>query len=483
VSVRGVAPGRLRRRLAIAFVLIAGVATGALAVGSYLVVRSSRLDDSAQRAVSQSRFNLRFAADQPSVSQLLAAYDTRGDFCTVVVPSSGAAQRSDLTCPGVRQVPDDLRRLVAEGQLARQRVTVAGRHQVVVGGRLQNGTALYFFYDEQQVWDDLATLRNVLALGWLVLTLMAGLVGTVLARRTLAPVSQASQAARSLAEGLLDTRLPVAGDDEFGLWAASFNEMAEALEAKIDALSDAQLRERAFTANVAHELRTPLTALVGEAQLLVAHAAEMPDEARRLAEMLVEDVARLRRLAEDLLEISRIDSGVEATETELVNAGRVVDGVLRGNGWAERVTLDADEVVVSADRRRLERIVANLVGNAVIHGGAAIAVRVAATDDGALIEVSDDGPGIDPAFLPRVFDRFSKADRNRSEGGSGLGLAIARENARLLGGELTAANRPTGGALFRLVLRGAVSEPLRDGEDAVSARPQDGDAHPSPKEE
>jgi len=88
----------------------------------------------------------------------------------------------------------------------------------------------------------------------------------------------------------------------------------------------------------------------------------MPDEARRLAEMLVEDVARLRRLAEDLLEISRIDSGVEATETELVNAGRVVDGVLRGNGWAERVTLEADEVVVSADRRRLERIVANLVG-------------------------------------------------------------------------------------------------------------------------
>jgi signal transduction histidine kinase len=323
----------------------------------------------------------------------------------------------------------------------------------------------------------------VLALGWLVLTLMAGLVGTVLARRTLAPVSQASQAARSLAEGLLDTRLPVAGDDEFGLWAASFNEMAEALEAKIEALSDAQLRERAFTANVAHELRTPLTALVGEAQLLVAHAAEMPDEARRLAEMLVEDVARLRRLAEDLLEISRIDSGVEATETELVNAGRVVDGVLRGNGWADRVTLDAGEVVVSADRRRLERIVANLVGNAVIHGGAAIAVRVAATDDGALIEVSDDGPGIDPAFLPHVFDRFSKADRNRSEGGSGLGLAIARENARLLGGELSAANRPTGGAIFRLVLRGAVSEPLRDGEDAVSARPQDGDAHPSTKEE
>ena len=119
MSARGVAPGRLRRRLAVAFVLITGVATGALAVGSYLVVRSSRLDDSAQRAVDQSRFNLRFAAGQPSLSQLLAAYDTRGDFCTVVAPAPGAAQRSDLTCPGLRQVPADLRLLVAGGQLAR----------------------------------------------------------------------------------------------------------------------------------------------------------------------------------------------------------------------------------------------------------------------------------------------------------------------------------------------------------------------------
>jgi two-component system sensor histidine kinase MtrB len=470
----------LRRRLAIAFVLIAGGATAALAVGSYLIVRASRLDDSAARAVGQSRFNLRFAALQPSPGKLLDAYSTRGDFCTIVLPRAGPALRR-LDCPAPAQVPAGLRALVADGQLARQRVTIAGRHQVVVGGRLPSGTSLFFFYDEQQVWDDLATLRNVLAAGWLALTLLAGLVGTLLARRTLAPVSQASQAARRLAEGLLDTRLPVAGDDEFGLWAASFNEMAEALEAKIDALSDAQRRERAFTANVAHELRTPLTALVGEAQLLAGHAPSMPVEARRLAELLVEDVGRLRRLAEDLLEISRIDSGVESTETELVDAGLVVDGVLRGNGWSSKVTLDAAGVLVSADRRRLERIVANLVGNAIIHGGATISVRVASRDGGAVIEVADDGPGIDDEFLPRVFDRFSKADRSRSEGGSGLGLAIARENARLLGGELTAGNRPGGGAVFTLDL--PVSEPLHGREGLVSSHTQDGDAHPSTEEE
>ncbi len=477
---RAVAPGRLRRRLAIAFVLVTGFATGALAIGSYLIVRSSRLDDSAQRAVAQSRFNLRFAALQQSPGELLDAYSTRGDFCTIVLPAVGAPLRR-LDCPAPEQIPSGLRVLVADGQLARQRTTIVGRHQVVVGGRLPDGTSLYFFYDEQQVWDDLATLRNVLALGWLALTVLAGLVGTLLARRTLAPVSQASEAARQLAEGLLDTRLPVAGDDEFGAWAASFNEMAEALETKIEALSAAQRRERAFTANVAHELRTPLTALVGEARLLAEHTGAMPEEARRLAQLLVEDVARLRHLAEDLLEISRIDSGVEPTETELVNAGRVVDGVLRGNGWSQRVQLDAGEVVIAADRRRLERIVSNLVGNALTHGGGEVLVRVAATGGEAVVEVMDRGPGIDAAFLPHVFDRFSKADRSRSEAGSGLGLAIARENARLLGGDLTAANRPGGGAVFTLRL--PVSEPLHDGEDAVSQLAQDGHADPSTEEE
>ncbi|MDX6548146.1 MAG: two-component system, OmpR family, sensor histidine kinase MtrB [Gaiellales bacterium] len=475
-----VAPARLRRRLAIAFVLTAGVSTAALAIGSYVIVRSSRLDDSAVRAVSQSTFNLRFAAGQTSAGSLLDAYRTRGDFCAIVVPAAGPPLR-DLSCPTLTQVPSDLRRLVAAGQLARQRVTIAGRHELVVGGRLANGTTLYFFYDEQQLWDDLGTLRDVLALGWLALTLLAGLIGTLLARRTLAPVSAASQAARSLAEGLLDTRLPVAGDDEFGAWAASFNEMAEALESKIAALSDAQQRERAFTANVAHELRTPLTALVGEAELLAEHAAAMPEEPGRLARLLVADVGRLRRLTEDLLEISRIDSGQERTATQLLNAGQVVAGVLRGNGWSDRVELDADDLVLLTDRRRLERIVANLVGNAIAHGGAAIVVRVTRDGGVALVEVADDGPGLAPDFLPHVFDRFSKADRNRSESGSGLGLAIARENARLLGGDLAAGNRPGGGALFSLWL--PVSETLHAGEESVAQPAQDGDAHPSTEEE
>ncbi len=164
-----------------------------------------------------------------------------------------------------RPIRAGLRRLVGGGQAR----PAAGRR----GGRALPGrrrrTAgdpeqYYFFYNEQQVWRS-RRFANVLAVGWLALVVLAGLGGTLFARRTLAPVAQASNAARSLAEGLLDTRLPVASDDEFGAWAAAFNDMAAALEAKIGALAEAQERERRFTANVAHDLRSPLTALIGEA--------------------------------------------------------------------------------------------------------------------------------------------------------------------------------------------------------------------------
>ena len=478
MNTRPVATARVRRRLAITFTLAVGMATGALAIGSYLIVRSARLDDSQSRAVSQSRFNLRFAAGEPSPQALVTAYATRGDFCTIVLPADGDAVRSNLTCPGPRQVPDELLRLVGEGRLASQRLTVAGRHQVAVGGSVPGrDERIVFFFDEQQVWSDLDALRNVLAAGWLLLTLLGAVAGTLLARRVLAPVAQASMAARSLAEGLLDTRLPVTGDDEFADWAASFNEMADALAAKIDALSEAQERERRFTANVAHELRTPLTALMGEAELLAGQSGPMPDEARRLAAMLVADVERLRRLTDDLLEISRIDSGSEQTQTQLLDAAAVVRTLLHARGWDGRVAIDAEPALLHSDRRRVERIVANLVENALVYGGRGVRLAVRSRQGTVAIEVADAGPGIDAAFLPHVFDRFSKADRSRSGAGSGLGLAIAAENARLLGGEIDARNDPGGGAVFTVTL--PVAERLPAGDAPVA---QEGDAGVVPEE-
>ena len=228
--------------------------------------------------------------------------------------------------------------------------------------------------------------------------------------------------------------------------------MAAALEGKISALSAAQARERRFTADVAHELRTPLTALVGEASLLAEHLEQMPVESRRPAELLIADVGRLRRLVENLMAISRFDAGRESIQAETVDLGALAAATVRARGWDGRVRLDAEDVVITSDPRRLEGIVANLVGNALEHGGDGVAVRVGRDGNGAFVEVADDGPGIAPEHLPHLFERFYKADPARSSGGTGLGLAIAQENARLLGGRIEVWSELGQGARFTLRL-------------------------------
>jgi len=449
---RRISPGGLRRRLTIAFTLAVGASAAALAVGSYFVVRHNLLADSVDSGVRQARRNLVIAPTylKKSPDALLRAYQRRGDFDTAGV-YRGRPFSSSFSV-SVRQVPSELRRVVRKGELGYQRNTVAGTHYLVVGGRAGRETELYYFFSEQDLRHELTQLRDILLVGVGILMLVAAFVGAILARGTLRPVARASDAARSLAEGLLETRLPVEGRDEFGVWAESFNEMAAALEGKISALSAAQARERRFTADVAHELRTPLTALVGEASLLAQHLEAMPRESQRPAELLIADVGRLRRLVEDLMQISRLDAGQESLQAETVDVGALTAAAVRARGWDGQVRLDAEDVVITSDPRRLEGIVANLVGNALEHGDGAVAVRVGREGDGTFVEVADEGPGIAPEHLPHLFERFYKADTARSSEGTGLGLAIAQENARLLGGRIEVWSEVGKGSRFTLRL-------------------------------
>jgi two-component system sensor histidine kinase MtrB len=440
----------LRRRLTIAFALAVGLTAVALAAGSYFVVRHNLLHDSVTSSSRQARKNLQLAPSYlPNTKSLLDAYKGIGGFDTV--GSAGRQRFSSRFNLGPGDVPASLRRIVRQGQLGYQRKSVGGTHYLVVGGPAE-GAELYFFFSEQGLRHELAVLRNILLAGGGILVVLAALAGAVVARQTLRPVARASEAAHSLAEGLLETRLPVEGRDEFGSWAQAFNEMAGALETKISALSAAQARERRFTADVAHELRTPLTALVGEASLLREHLDRMPDQTRRPAELLIEDVGRLRRLVEDLMEISRLDAGAEAVQPEAVDLAAAVAAVVRARGWDGRVRLDAEKTIVTTDPRRLERIVANLVGNGLEHGGDEVAVRVGRDGEHAFVEVADQGPGIPAEHLPHLFERFYKADPARSSPGSGLGLAIAQENARLLGGTIEVHSEPGKGTRFALRL-------------------------------
>jgi signal transduction histidine kinase len=489
---RGVAPGRLRRRLTIAFVLVAGVSAGALAAGSFLLVRETRLRDSLDRARAEAEFDLRLAQSfgpPLDVDGLLRGFEEKKVPTVLLIGGRRIPSNPSLN----PEIPADLRELVARGQLGFKRIRISqpGRGQVsylMIGGpgpSSARGSQLYFLFSEDRLNRDLIQLRNVLLVGWAAVVVLAALVGRGLARRTLEPVGRASKAARDMAEGLLATRLPVEAKDEFGAWASSFNEMADALEGKINALSEAQARERRFTSDVAHELKTPLAALVGEASLLREHLDQMPREARRPAELMVQDVGRLRRLVEDLMEISRFDAGKESVVAEHVDVPALVGAVVRSRGWADAVEF-AGDLQLRTDRRRLERIVANLIGNAVEHGGSPIRVRVSRDGGAALIQVTDRGPGIPPEHLPHLFERFYKADPSRTGPGSGLGLAIARENAKLLGGDIEVWSEAEFGTRFtvRLPIDGTatlVAGSLQAGEGSVSSTPHH-EAHIPPKE-
>jgi signal transduction histidine kinase len=474
---RPVKPGRLRRRLAVTYAVVAAVATGALALGTYLVVSSSRLDDSVSSSLAQARTNLVLAgtvlgesSTRRDITDLVEFYSRRPDFETVAL-AGGEAFPSSYSI-GTPQISAGMQRLVRNGELAFERVRVADTPYLVAGGRVRPPQAeLYFYFSEEALRDDLAQLRTILLSGWGIVVVFSGAAGALVARRVLRPVGQASAAAHALAEGLLETRLPVETHDEFAVWAASFNEMAEALEEKIRALSEARARERRFTSDVAHELRTPVTALAGEASLLGEHIERMPAEAKRPAHLLVQDVNRLRRLVEELMEISRLDAGREDVRSEPVDLGTLTARLLRSRGWDTSVSLETGPVVVETDPRRVERILSNLIQNAVAHGGRDVAVQIDRDESDAAVEVRDRGPGIAPEHLEHVFERFYKADPARAGGGSGLGLAIALENARLLGGGIDAWSEVGVGSRFTLRL--PVAQPLRGGTGADAGGRED----------
>lgn len=455
-------PGGVRRRLVIAFVLVAAVSAGVLAVASYLLVRQARLQGSLSAGVVQAREDLNLAATitYPEAASFVRAYEQRGTHAVLIFPAGRRVASDPQVNP---PIPAALRDVVRQGQLGYQRTHVAGQPYLILAGRVpQSAAELYLFFSEQDIENGLAQLRNTLASAWLSVLLVAALIGNVLARRTLEPVAKASEAARMIADGRLDTRLPTGAADEFGVWAAAFNEMADALEAKIAALSAAQARELRFTANVAHELRTPLTALVAEASLLGDQVGELPDPARRPVELLIADVSRLRVLVSELMEISRLDAGSEPVEHRLADVRSIVTALINARGWQDRVAVDGEPLTLTTDPRRVERILANLVENAVEHSDRDVRVRTSTDGIHGCVEVADSGPGIPPEQLPLIFERFYKADSARTSAGSGLGLAIALENARLLGGDISVSSDVQCGSVFRLTLPAGLADDVNE---------------------
>ncbi|RNL57072.1 sensor histidine kinase [Arthrobacter oryzae] len=374
-------------------------------------------------------------------------------------------------------IPTDLRKAVQESGKAQFwaptefAVGTEDRPGIAVGNKVTfNGTVyeLYLIYDLNTAQTTLDEIQGVLLAGAAVLVLMIGAVAWYVTRNVVSPVSHAALVSEKLAAGQLQERMVVKGEDEVARLGASFNHMAASLQEQITQLATLSQMQQRFVSDVSHELRTPLTTVRMAAEVLYDAREDFDPINKRSAELLYNQVERFQSLLADLLEISRFDAGAATLDAEPTDIVQLVAHVIEGVGpvaveYGSVVTLNApvDGIVVDMDDRRIDRILRNLILNALEHGeGRPVNVSVAANETAVAVAVRDHGIGMAPADAARVFDRFWRADpaRARTTGGSGLGLSIAAEDTKLHDGWLQAWGERANGSNFRLTL------PLRQGE-------------------
>lgn len=363
-----------------------------------------------------------------------------------------------------------------------QRVSLHGTPYLVAGARITgNGPTGYMLKSLEAERRDLNSLAWSLGIATLLALVGSALLAQAAASTVLRPVQRLGEAAQQLGEGRLGTRLKVSGTDELAELSRTFNQAAESLETRVAELSAREEASRRFVADMSHELRTPLTAITAVTEVLEDEAESLDPMIAPAVRLVVSETRRLNELVENLMEVTRFDAGTARLLLDEVDVAEMVMSCMDARAWLDSVELEARRGIrVRIDPRRLDVILANLIGNALKHGGSPVRVTVRtrnacqSSDSHLVIEVADKGPGIPEDVLPHVFDRFYKADASRARSeGSGLGLSIAMENAHIHGGDITAANNPEGGAVFtlRLPLHPDVpdfgTEETDDGREAV----------------
>ena len=355
---------------------------------------------------------------------------------------------------GEEAVPPDLIDTVEEGTAARMVVDIDGELGLVVGVPITEFNAYYYELTDLQELDRTLEGLGISLLGASALTTVAGgLLGFWASRRALAPLGSFSQAAESVASGALDTRIPPTNDPDLDIIASSFNHMAQALQDRVE-------RDSRFASDVSHELRSPLMTLAASVEILEKRRDEFDERTQVALDLLVADVARFQQLVEDLLEISRFDVGAIRLHLEEVFVTEMVIqavGALTAGQVPVVYAEDAGEAVVRIDKRRMGRVVANLVDNAQKYAGGATRVTVDMSHDGThvLIGVEDSGHGVPAEEREVIFDRFSRGASGGNRGadvGVGLGLALVDEHVRLHGGRVWVEDRPDARAGARFVV-------------------------------
>lgn len=506
-------PAIWRRSLQVRIVLSA-IALGALVItvtGWFLMsqIRTGLVDAKVRTSVAEA------ARETREVEARLAAlpgtdYDTAEQVALLFEPLAeigqvrgfgvvlvGPVEGDQGTSPGVRSspgldtrsVPEELTEHFADSDRsswaftrvrvddpasARADLDVAG---VAVGHvvRLPADRGRYvieyvFPMEEEQAALDLVA-RALLTAGALLLVLV-GLLTWLVTHQVLSPIRMARRVAERLAAGQLEERLRVRGEDDLARLAQSFNQMAANLQGQIRQLEELSRVQRRFTSDVSHELRTPLTTVRMASEVLHDARADFDPVTARAAELLQTELDRFEGLLGDLLEISRFDAGAAALDLEDLDLGelarRVVDGtrvLAEQRQTTVTVEITGWPVRAEVDHRRVERILRNLVTNAIDHADSAtgVLVRVSGDDHSAAVTVRDYGVGLAVGESALVFNRFWRADpaRTRTSGGTGLGLSIALEDTHLHGGWLQAWGQPGKGAQFRLTVPRRAGQLLR----------------------
>ncbi len=360
-------------------------------------------------------------------------------------------------------LPASLSAMALHGTSAEQMFSFRGTPHFAVGIALPLGAYYFGVFSLSQATDTLHVLLASLIAAAIVTTLLGAALGRWAAGRTLRPLRDVSQAASSIASGMLDTRLETVDARDLASLTLSFNRMADRLQQRIE-------RDARFTSDVSHELRSPLTTLATSLSVIESRRDELPERAQRALDLLGAEVRRFQRMVRDLLEISRFDARSADFAAESVEVGDLLRHAFAPAGHEPvpvRIDPADDHRELLVDKRRIERVFGNLIENADRYAGGVTQVTVETDDHLVRVLIDDSGPGIPPADRDRVFERFARgAGKAGSRGagvGTGLGLALVLEHVRLHGGRVWATDSPSGGARFVVEL--PISPPATDDGD------------------
>ena len=452
--------------MTIAFALGAFVITVVVALATLVITRqillNQREDGALRVAISNAQIvsnGLSDESDPDALAPLVAGLNTTGG-ARALLNFEDTWHASNAVEFGETDLPEVLLTDVVEmGQAARMRSNLRGEPVLLIAIPIPNSNANYFeSVPLDEIQSTLRTLSTILAVSVIGSTIFAAALGYWASRQALRPLRVVTSATEAIAEGQFDTRLEPPADRDLAILVTRFNSMAAGLEERIE-------RDARFASEVSHELRSPLMTLTASIEVLENSRDELTPRAATALDLLSSDIDRFRGLVEDLLEISRFDAGQASLQLSSFNAAEFLDQIVAHDSPETAVDLEADsnQIIVTADKRRMARIMSNLLANARTYAGGATSVQLGHTPDDETfwVAVEDAGPGVDPTERSVIFERFSRGSgggSRDSETGMGLGLAMVTEDAALHGGSVEVQDRTDGKPGARFV----VTLPVRD---------------------